>query len=478
MKRTFVVNLALLMGANLLIKPFWILGIDRGVQNTLGYEQYGMYANLFTFSMLLITMLDLGINSFTSSLIAKNKNNVKTYFAPLVVFKMISSLFYIGSTLLLGKVYGYDSVRLKLLLMLGFNQILSYFYLFFRSTAGGLQLFKTDALLSVTDRLLMIILCSAMLWGGLFNLSIERFIYAQTISYLAAASIAFYCVKSHLINISFVVNTTFLVSVLKQMLPYALLSLLMTLYTRLDNIMIQKLTVDGDFHNGVYASAFRLLEGANMMAALVSMLLLPIFSKMIERKEPLTPLVQLSSSILILPALLISTACFAYKNQIMYSLYNRNLPYAFDTFGIIIFCFVAFSAMYVFGTLLTANGSLKILNKLALFAIAINFILNIVLIKNYQAYGAAIAALITQTFIAVTNTYFGIKVLKITISKKYILGFLGSAAAFVAIVFCVQYIVKSWITGILIILCCGIPVMIVTRMLDIKQIITLLKERF
>jgi hypothetical protein len=90
--------------------------------------------------------------------------------------------------------------------------------------------------------------------------------------------------------------------VVKQMLPYALLSLLMTFYTRLDVVLIRQLIPDGDIQNGIYASAYRLLEAANMMAALVAMLLLPMFSKMIASKENLNPLVQFSSGLLLLPA--------------------------------------------------------------------------------------------------------------------------------------------------------------------------------
>ncbi len=68
------------------------------------------------------------------------------------------------------------------------------------------------------------------------------------------------------------------------MLPYALLSLLMTFYTRMDAVLLRELLVDGDIQNGIYASAYRLLEAANMMASLVAMLLLPMFSKMIASK--------------------------------------------------------------------------------------------------------------------------------------------------------------------------------------------------
>ena len=53
MKRKFVTNLILLLFLNLLVKPFWILGIDRTVQNLVGDESYGLYFALFNFSLIL-----------------------------------------------------------------------------------------------------------------------------------------------------------------------------------------------------------------------------------------------------------------------------------------------------------------------------------------------------------------------------------------------------------------------------------------
>ena len=40
MQRTFLTNLALLLVLNLLVKPFFILGIDAGVQDAGGTEAY------------------------------------------------------------------------------------------------------------------------------------------------------------------------------------------------------------------------------------------------------------------------------------------------------------------------------------------------------------------------------------------------------------------------------------------------------
>lgn len=477
MKKTFVSNLILLMSVNLLVKPFWILGIDRGVQNKVGYEAYGMYADLFAFSMLFITLLDLGLNTYMSSNVAKNPDKLRSEFAALTGFKLISSLAYLSITLILGTFNNYDSHRLNLLLLLGLNQILGYFYTYFRSIVGGLQMFKTDAFLSIVDRTLMIIFCGLMLWSGLFEMSISRFIYAQTIAYATAATLALWFILPHLKHLNKELNFAILKKVIRQMLPYALLSLLMTFYTRMDVVLIRNLASEGDLQNGIYASAYRLLEAANMMAALVAMLLLPIFSKMIAKRESLSPLVQFSTGLMFLPAFALALITFFWQQPLIRLLNHQSNDYSGNVFGIVMFCFVPLALMYVYGTLLTANGNLKILNYLAGVGLCLNLGFNLWLIPSQQALGAAIAAIITQGFIGLTNFYFGVRQLKIRFEPS----FAKNLGISLALVFCIALssfkLNLNWVFGSSLILTSTLGCMFLFRMIDIKQAFSLIKSR-
>jgi O-antigen/teichoic acid export membrane protein len=477
MKKTFVSNFILLMSVNLLIKPFWILGIDRGVQNAVGYEQYGIYTNLFAFSMLFITLLDLGINSYTSSNIAKNPEKLRDEFAALTTFKLSSSFIYMALTLGLGLLNGYPIDRLKLLWLLGLNQILSYFYTYFRSIVGGLQKFKTDAMLSVVDRTLMIILCGLMLWFGIFSISIKAFILAQTISYSVAVLISFFVIQPHLNQLSWKINPILFRKVVKQMLPYALLSLLMTFYTRIDVVLIPKLLSDGDVQNGIYASAYRLLEAANMMAALVAMLLLPIFSKMISNKENLNPLVQFSTGLMLIPAFSFCLVAFFYQLPIIQLLNHQSTEYSAQVFGIVIICFYPLASMYIYGTLLTANGNFKALNTFAALALVLNLGLNLWLIPSYKAYGAAIAAFSTQGFIGISNFLLAKKKLEIRFESNFTYKYFISIIAISLLMILNRYLGLNWWQASLVIGFGTLTSMVLLKIFNLDQAMLLIKSK-
>ena len=70
MRKNFITNIGFLLLLNLLVKPFWILGIDRSVQNAIGAEAYGTYFALFNFAFLFQVVLDFGINNYNNRQIA------------------------------------------------------------------------------------------------------------------------------------------------------------------------------------------------------------------------------------------------------------------------------------------------------------------------------------------------------------------------------------------------------------------------
>ena len=58
---------------------------------------------------------------------------------------------------------------------------------------------------------------------------------------------------------------------------------------------------------------------------------------------------------------------------------------------------------FIFGTLLTANGNLMVLNTISAIGIAANITINLILIPTYGALGAAVATFATQGVTAIAQ---------------------------------------------------------------------------
>jgi len=402
MQKTFLSNLILIVVLNLLIKPFYILGIDAEVQNRVGAEIYGNYFALLNFSFLLNILLDFGITNFNSRNIAQNPQLVNKHFGKLLSIRFTLFFIYVFFTIGSGLVVGYSNQEMYFLSLLVLNQFFVATIQYARSNFAGLHLFKIDAFISVLDRGLLILLCGVLLWSPLFdsNFKIEWFVYAQTITYLFSAINSILILKFKIGNIKLQLKKTFTWALLKQSFPYALLILLMMFYNRIDSVMIERLLVDGNKQAGIYAQGFRFLDAVNMFALLFAGLLLPIFAKLIKQKESFIPILELALKTLIPISLIIGITAYFFQFDLINLRYNDNIKAAAVSFGYLILAFIPISVTYIFGTLLTANGSLKQLNIMALVGLILNIVLNLIFIPKFKAEGAAIATLITQLITA------------------------------------------------------------------------------
>jgi O-antigen/teichoic acid export membrane protein len=405
MKKKFVTNLAFLLGLNLLIKPFWIFGIDRSVQNTIGAEDYGMYAALFNFSFLFNILLDAGITNFNNRNISQNQQLLDKHLSGIIVIRiMLAGIFFMISCLF-GWMLGYRLPEFRLLFIMLFNQVLISFILYLRSNLAGLQMFKTDSVVSVMDRSIMIIVCGILLWSNVTNVPfrVEWFVWSQTLAYLVTACFALLVLlrKTGFRRLSW--NRPFFIMILKKSYPYAILILLMTFSYRIDAVMLERLLPDGALQAGIYAQAYRLLDATTMIAYLFAGLLLPMYSRMLKLRENVEELTRLSFSLIIVHSILATIAAFTFSGDIMHMLYHEHASESASILGLLMTSFVAMSSNYIFGTLLTAGGNLRVLNYTALCGMLLNISLNLVLIPKFKITGAAAACLATQGFTAITQ---------------------------------------------------------------------------
>jgi len=492
MQKKFLKNLGLLLFLNLLVKPFWILGIDRQVQNVVGTEEYGLYFAILNFSFLFYIFLDLGITNFNNRNIAQNNQLLSKHLAGIGVLKLILAVFYAILIMVVGIIWGYTGRELYLLVWVGFNQILLSLILYVRSNLSGLLLFKTDSFLSVLDRVLMILVCGFLLWSNFFDgiFTIEWFVYAQTSAYIITLIVAVIAVINKSGKLRFNWNLPFFIMIAKKSLPFALLALLMSFYNRIDPVLLKKLLPSplGEEQAGVYAQAFRLLDAGQNFSLLFAVLLLPIFSKMLSMKQSIEKLIRISASIIVSGSLVVALITLFYANNIMELMYTINpgetqshylfrIDQSATIFRLLMFSFVFISSNYIFGTLLTANNSLKQLNLIATAGLLVNLGLNLFLIPLYQSVGSAWASFATQGITALLQLIIAIRLFKLRINYSLIIRFIILAfIMFISGYLSERYLAFDWEVSCLILLGIGVFTTFIFRLISVKEFIAIIKN--
>ncbi|NBQ47327.1 MAG: hypothetical protein EBU33_02585 [Sphingobacteriia bacterium] len=480
-KKKFIFDLAILVVLNLLIKPFWTIIIEPKVQGQIGNISYGEYSAIFSFSLLLNIFLDFGITNFNNRNIAQNSHLFSKHFSKMLSFKFALGILYLPVTFFLGwLVMGFN---MHLLLVLCLNSFLLSFTLFLRSNLQALHLFRVDSVVSVLDRVLQILVVVAMLYGvANTKMSALGFVYAQTIGYALTAAICFFVVlnKTHTFKLNW--DWTFNRMIIKKSLPFAVLVLLMTFYNRLDTVMIAKILPGelGKEQSGIYVKSFRLLDAANQIAYLFSIQLIPLFSRMLKNKENIENIVKLSFTLLLTPALIVSVSTLFYAREFFDKIYTGDTE-GYQILALLMCCFTGVGLTYIFGTLLTASGNLKQQNMVALGGIAVNVILNLILIPRYYAFGSAVSSLVTQMLTGLLQVYICYKVFKFKVNTRL----LTSLFFFIIGLFAAGFISKrlftegenAWMINFVIMLIFSVILAFLTGLLSHKSLLRFIKYK-
>ena len=436
MRRFFVKNILFVIAVNILVKPIWVLFIDRVVQNRVPSASYGTYTALLSLSIIFQTLLDFGISSYNSRTIAQNPDKLAIVFPAMLSARLVLIVLYTLLAFIYGYSIGFRGWELKLLLGVLMIQSLNSLVSFIRSNIAALHRFKTEGILSVSDRLLMIIICGFLLiypaTARLF--SIQWFVIAQIGCYFFAAALGYFILRRiGKIKLRFSFNGPEIIGIMKQSFPYALLILQMSIYNRADVMIMERICPDGKVQAGIWAAAFRLLDQANMFGLMFATILLPMFGRMLSQKHDVNQIVKLCVNILLPLSFMVAIAGIFFSGEIMHLLYHSAklygdpvMAYKYNrVFAILIASFPAWCLMYVYSTLLTANGSLRTLNIIAFAGVIINLALNFYLIPRYEAEGGAITSLITQTSLAIAFIIYASRIVKLPFNLKWILAHIG-----------------------------------------------------
>jgi O-antigen/teichoic acid export membrane protein len=243
----------------------------------------------------------------------------------------------------------------------------------------------------------------------------------------------------------------------------------MSIYTRADTMLIERLSgPEGDEQAGIYAAAYRLLDVGNMFGIMFATMLLPVFGRMLAQRADVQPIVQLCVNLLLPASLLVAVTGVYFSSEIMHLLYTEASYIDAQVFTWLMIAFPAFSLSNVYSTLLTANGDLKVLNRIAFIGVIINLSLNFILIPRYFSLGAAFAACITQSVLAICFMIFAQRKTQLPHNTKWAASFVLFLFSLIAMGYCVKLIPISWMLQLALLFSSGLLLAFLFRFVSLR----------
>lgn len=436
MRAAFVKNLLWLQLLNWLVKPLWILWIEREIQLRMGDGWYGVYSLHFNLVLLFAVLLDAGLNSYVSREIAAHGRLLHP--KRMFFLRLGLGLVYVVLVLLVARVQ--NGIEAEFLLFALINQIMASVVLMLRSVLQGKQRFVSDSWLSVIDRLVALAICTWMLKsftvamfaseGGVLNFQVAQF-FGYATALVVGLVLVFWKGKGAMEGASdgAVASQKTLGDWGKEVVWFGVMALAMSLFTRIDVQMIQRyagsVAQQGYEEIGLYAKGYRLLDAALIFSTLLSTQLLPLLSKRIAAGEDSRPIMDIGFRLVFMVSVGVASAAWFYGDFLMNWLYHgqkelgsvteaggvevlRTMVYSPQIlqvsmiFKVLMLAFVPMSLVHVFGTYVTAAGQMRWLAKLALVCVVINVAFNYSEIPKVGALAAAVGCLLTQWVFALT----------------------------------------------------------------------------
>ena len=393
----FTRNILLMVAVNVMIKPLYLFAIDIPIQEALGFQQYGQYFTLLDLGLLLFVFLDPGLQSYSSTQIAQHPN-LGEVIAPLLGTKVVVSFAYfvisIAVFFILGFplhwLYSFFPIVLYLIILSGF--------MYFRAYIAAAGLYEQDAWLSGLDKLALALALGIPLYFGVIGFDLNMFLWGQVVGLTLACAVAWWIIRSAALPLKVSFSITAIKSVVHACIPYALILFLMAAVTKLDGVMLERLLRDDGKAAGAYASAFRFFDLTNVFGALFGGLLLPLYARHLHQDQERQSLFEMAFRMLLFLGTGIGAIGFLWSEAIYSWIYSGAYQAYAPVFGYLMLGAAAVFLSHAFGGLFLASGRMKQINTIFAGGLLLNFMLNLFLIPEFEALGAAQASLMSQLF--------------------------------------------------------------------------------
>jgi O-antigen/teichoic acid export membrane protein len=367
------------------------------VARYLGPSNFGLYSYAITLVSLIMSIAPLGLNSILVKEFLNNKSQSYIIAGTAIRLIFLSTITLLIITLILNETFILDSELRNIILILAFSNLFSFLNVidfFFQSKVLSKYVIYssiTSLLISSLYKLYLVSSESTLLYFAL-SILLERLLFYAFMSYHYIK----YDTNFKIVLLKF--KPLIAKKLLKNSWPLILNAIIITLYMKIDQVMIKNMI--GDQANGFYSSAVRISESIYFIPVILTSSFFPALlnakkisdNLYIKRFEKLSSLLLLISSIF---CILITL----YAENIIALLYGEEFLEAASVLKI-----HAWSAPFVFfGVLGSKWFIIENKTKLGVFRTLLglfsNVLLNMFLIPFYGINGSALATLLSY-FIA------------------------------------------------------------------------------
>lgn len=395
----------------------------------LGVEGFGVLSFAIALGTILAVFTDLGLGSLTTREISRDISLADKYLSNVLSIKLVLSLVAFGFIVLFIQFfsYNYNIEAIYSIYIVCLSYLFINFSSIFYSVFNSYEKMEYQSIGQILNSLLILIGVFIVIF---YSLNIVGFALIYLISSIIVLilNVVLFTRKFFLPKLK--KDTYFWKSLMKEALPLSFYVVFSIVAFRIDTIMLSILK--GAIAVGIYTAGYTLMQALLVVPSMYTTAIFPVLSKFyMTSKDNLAFSFRKSFKYLFMLGLPISVGVTLLSSQIIEIFYSNTYNLSILVLQIVIWTIPFMFMNALFRTALTSINKQKVLLNTTLLGMAINIVLNLLIIPIYSYIGSAIITVITEfIYFLICFYYFNKYHFKIEITKivyKPIIASLGLA---------------------------------------------------
>jgi O-antigen/teichoic acid export membrane protein len=363
-----------------------------------GTDFFGQYAYVLNYFGIFVILADFGLMPVLGKDIAQTKDSPRMYWGNFLILRLFLNVLVILGSIITAYYLRRDMFFVLIIGSLAIPFLASRFFEpIFQVFQRPWHSFYASIIYGVAH---LVFLAAAFQ----FSNNLFSFIAAYISANVLYAFIAFY-LSGISVRPLFNINKSIIQNIIKLAMPLGISSIFIIISNRVCILMLAGMK--SDYAVGIYSAAYKFVEIASFLAAMVTAPLIPIFAE--KAKNDKASLRYITSdiaefiAIILLP---IGVICTSMSQEIISLVYGSKMLPSADVFNILIWVSVIIFYSLLISSVVISIGVVRYAYWLGAVAAALSVGLNYLLIPKYSYIGSAWVALICEiVLVGVTITY-------------------------------------------------------------------------
>lgn len=361
-----------------------------------GPSIYGQWMFALSFVVIFSVLANFGFNTLVVREVARDKSKITQYINNIFAMKLVLGLVTLGLIVFVIQWAEKEQEVVKLVYFLGIYMVINTFATFFQSIFRARQKMQYETACRGLQALSLLGLIGLLI----FN---KSSIIAVSYAYISAAIIGFLFSAiftwRYFAKFFFKIDLKVCREILKKAWPFALSAIAITVYYRIDTVMLGLFKEDQvvGYYGAAYNIVLLIIGGIGLLVAAIFPILSNLYKSSIDKFKVS---VNLSFKLIMLLSLPVIILIFFFSKSIVTIIYgNEFAAFSSPILQILIWSVLILYNYAIFAIGLSASDKQKIYLKGVIYGAVFNVLANLLVIPKYSYYGAAATTVLTEVVV-------------------------------------------------------------------------------